>query len=102
MHLGVAYELVHVVHDVVDVVVELFAQSHKLLRQLGWEGEGAAMEEVVEVVLADLGLVDLHAYVAAVAVFFGTHELLLVLIVSTIVILGLELLLVARLEGIGI
>ena len=44
-------EFVHIVHDVVDVVVELFRQPHKLLGKLGRKVQSALVQEVVEVLL---------------------------------------------------
>ena len=55
-------EFIHIVHDVVDVVVELFGQSNKLLGKLGRKVQSALVKEVVEVLLRDLGLQDLDPH----------------------------------------
>ena len=62
-------EFVHIVHDVVDIVVELFGQSHKLLGKLGRKVQGALVQKVVEILLRDLGLQD-----------FDPHDILVVIV----------------------
>ena len=93
-------KFVHIVHDVVDVVVELFGQSHKLLRKLGRKVQSALVQEVVEIFLRDLCLKDLDPHDVLVVIVRGYNyiSLLFFLVVGAVVILRC-LLNVAALES---
>ena len=82
-------EFVHVVHDVVDVVVELFGQPHKLLGKLGRKVQGALVQEVVEILLRDLSLQDFDSHDILVVIVRRYNEISLffILIVGSVVIL---------------
>lgn len=82
-------EFVHIVHDVVDVVVELFGQSNKLLGKLRRKVQGALVQEVVEILLRDLGLQDFdpHDILVVIVRRYYDISLFFVLVIGAVVIL---------------
>ena len=66
------------VHYVVDIVVELFRETDKLLREFCREVEGALVEKIIEVLLRDLIKVNPDAVLVTI---------LLIFVIRTVVVL---------------